>query len=73
MSNVISQILKDLPINEAKYKEGVLSATEYEKYLLQCIDYMGEISPIVDSDALSLLKEYTWAKLEFKTSKHDKE
>ena len=63
---ITQQILKELPIQEAKYAEGEITADEYEKYLLQCIDYMGEIGPIVDSDTLSLLKSYVWAKLEFK-------
>lgn len=66
MNKIIRQILKELPLQEAKYTEGEITTDEYEKYLLQCIDYMGEVGPLVDSDTLSLLKEYTWAKLEFK-------
>lgn len=63
--NYISQILKDLPIEQAKYQSGKLSGKQFENYLLEKIDYCGEISIIDRVDGLDLTKEYLWCILEF--------
>jgi len=63
--NYISQILKDLPIQQAKYQSGDMTGQQFEKYLLEKIDYCGEISVIEKVNGIDLTKDYLWAILEF--------
>jgi len=63
--NYISQILKDLPVKQAKYQSGEISSEQFENYLLEKIDYCGEISIIHKVSGMDLTKNYLWAVLEF--------
>ena len=64
--NYVSQILKDLPIQQAKYQTGQLTGDQFENYLLEKIDYCAEISSIESNiPGMTITKDYLWAILEF--------
>jgi len=57
--------MKDLPIKEAQYKAGKITAKEFEEYLLNELEKLGEASNQKPSPHHALMKETLWCKLEF--------
>lgn len=63
---IIPQILKDLPIQQAKFQCQEITGQQFEDYLLEVIEYCAEVSEINPSiDGMDYVKDYLWATLEF--------
>ena len=66
--SIVSNIIKELRLQEAKHQSRLISDKEFEEYLLEVIEYMAELSELnIKPLSMDYIKDYCWGLIEFTT------